>query len=118
MVDEEKFDQDMTQAFEQAIAQQSQQYYVLRLYIAGTTPQSVQALQNLKKICEEHLPGRYELEVIDIYQHPELALPENIVAIPTLIKKLPLPLQILIGNMSNTDKVLVNLDIQTKGNHE
>lgn len=114
MVNEEEFNQDVTAAFEQALSQQDERYYVLRLYIAGTTPQSIQALQNLHKVCEEYLKGRYELEVIDVYQNPELAAPGNIFAIPTLIKQLPLPLQRLIGNLSNTEKLLLGLDIHPR----
>lgn len=100
------------EAFEQALSQRDEKYYVLRLYISGTTPQSVQAIQNIKKLCEEYLPGRYQLEVIDVYQQPNLVKPDNIVALPTLIKKLPLPLQRVIGDMSKTEKVLIGLDIQ------
>ncbi|MBE9228306.1 thiol-disulfide isomerase [Phormidium sp. LEGE 05292] len=117
MVNEEEFEQDIIDSLEQAINQQDRRYYVLRLYIAGTTPQSIQALQNLTKICEEYLKERYELEVIDIYQNPAMAVPGNIFAIPTLIKQLPPPLQILIGNLSNTEKVLVGLDICSIQNH-
>ncbi len=114
MVNEEESERDMTAAFEDALFQKDERYYVLRLYIAGTTPQSIQALQNLKKICEEYLKGRYELEVIDVYQTPELTVPGNIFAIPTLVKQLPLPLQKLIGNLSNTEKVLVGLDLHPR----
>jgi circadian clock protein KaiB len=85
--------------------------YVFRLYVAGNSPKSVRALQKLTKICEEHLKGRYELEVIDIYQNPELLEKEQIYAVPTLIKKLPLPLQKLIGDMTNTEKLLIYLDL-------
>lgn len=86
---------------------------VLRLYLTGTTPASVRALANLKRICEEHLAGRYELEVIDIYQCPALLEGEQIVAAPTLVKKLPLPLRRLVGDMSNTERVLLGLDLRT-----
>nr|WP_245602765.1 circadian clock KaiB family protein [Gloeothece verrucosa] len=96
------------------MAEKDDRYYSLRLYIAGTTPQSIKALNNIQKICQEYLAGRYELEVIDVYQQPNLVAPQNIVAIPTLIKELPLPLQRLIGNMSNIEKVLVGLDIKHK----
>jgi circadian clock protein KaiB len=88
--------------------------YVLRLYVAGKSPKSVNAIANLKKICEENLQGRYELEVIDLYQQPQLAQGEQIIALPTLIKKLPPPLRRIIGDMSNTERVLVGLDIRTK----
>lgn len=88
--------------------------YVLRLYVTGMTPNSKCAIENVKKICEEHLKGRYELEVIDIYQQPYLAEGEQIIAAPTLVKKLPMPLRRLIGNMSNTEKVLLGLDLRSK----
>jgi circadian clock protein KaiB len=90
------------------------QKYVLRLYVAGITPRSAQAITNVTAICEEHLAGRYELEIIDIYQQPVLAKGEQIVAAPTLIKRLPLPLRRLIGNMSEKDRVLVGLDLRRK----
>jgi circadian clock protein KaiB len=86
--------------------------YILRLYITGTTSRSVLAITNLKKICEEYLEGRYELEVIDLYQMPGLAKDEQIIAAPTLIKKLPLPLRRIIGDMSNEEKVLMGLDLR------
>ena len=86
--------------------------YVLRLYVTGMTARSTRAVENVRAICEEHLEGRYELEVIDIYQQPTLAVGEQIIAAPTLIKKLPLPLRRVIGDMSNTDRVLLGLDIR------
>jgi circadian clock protein KaiB len=89
--------------------------YVLRLYVTGTTPRSVQAIRNLKKICEEHLSGRYNLEVVDIYQQPVLAKGEQIIAVPTLIKRLPAPLRRFVGDMSDADKVLLGLDVRPKG---
>lgn len=88
--------------------------YILRLYVAGTSPQSVRAIANVKKICEEHLHGRYELQVIDLYQQPQLAQGEQILAAPTLIKKLPLPLRRIIGDMSSVERVLVGLDLRNK----
>ncbi|MEG4205401.1 circadian clock KaiB family protein [Microcoleus sp. Pol7_A1] len=115
MIDSEDFNLITTELFEQALSQsQQEQHYILRLYIAGTTLQSVTALQNIKKICEQHLQGRYELEVIDIYQQTEAAIAENIVAVPTLIKHLPTPLQKIIGNLSNTEKVLMGLNLVPK----
>ncbi len=86
--------------------------YVLRLYVTGTTIRSARAISNIKEICEEHLKGRYDLEVIDLYQQPVLAVGEKILAAPTLIKKLPPPLRKLVGDMSNTERVLLGLDIQ------
>ena len=102
---------DSSKDFERALAQDSDEHYVLRLYIAGTTPRSIQAVANIRAICEETLHGRYDLEVIDIYQHPHQAKPEQIVVAPTLIKKLPLPVRKIIGDLSNTDRVLVGLDL-------
>ena len=101
-------------ALEKAAAKQATQRYVLRLYITGMTPRSTQAVTNIRKICEEHLQGRYNLEVIDIYQQPTLAEGEQIIAAPTLIKKLPLPLRRFIGDMSNTDRILLGLDLRPK----
>lgn len=86
--------------------------YLLRLYIAGSTPTSSRAIENIKKLCEEHLLGQFDLEVIDLYEKPNLAEGEQIVAVPTLIKKLPPPLRRVIGDMSNFDRVLVGLDLQ------
>jgi len=88
--------------------------YILRLYIAGQSPKSVKAIANIKRICEENLHGRYELKVIDLYQQPQLARGEQIIALPTLIRKLPVPLRRIIGDMSNTEQVLVGLDIRSK----
>jgi circadian clock protein KaiB len=89
-------------------------HYILKLYVAGQSPKSVNAIANIKKICEENLQGRYELDVIDLYQQPQLAQGEQIIAVPTLIRKLPLPLRRIIGDMSNTERVLVGLDIRKK----
>ena len=88
--------------------------YVLRLYVAGQTANSVNAIANIKRICEENLKGRYMLDVIDLYQQPQLAQGEQIIAVPTLIKKFPLPLRRIIGDMSNTERVLVGLDLRKK----
>lgn len=85
--------------------------YVFRLYVANNTPKSVRAIQQIRKICDERLPGRYELEVIDIYEQPEMMEEDQVFAIPTLIKKLPPPLQRLIGDMTNTEKLIVCLDL-------
>ena len=85
--------------------------YILRLYITGMTNRAARTIENLQTFCEKHLAGRYDLQVIDIYQQPELARTEQIVAVPTLIKKLPLPLRRLIGDMSDEERVLVGLDI-------
>jgi circadian clock protein KaiB len=88
--------------------------FLLRLYVAGQTPKSLDAIKNIFKICEENLKERYVLEVIDLYQQPQLALDEQIIAVPTIIKKLPLPLRRVIGDMSNTERVLVGLDLRRK----
>ena len=88
--------------------------YALRLYVAGMSSLSVEAITNIKRICEEELAGRYELEVIDLYQRPSLAADEQIIAVPTLIRKLPLPLRHIIGDLSNEERVLVGLDIKKK----
>ena len=86
-------------------------HYRLRLFVTGTTPRSARAIQNLRKICEEYLQGRYDLEVIDIYQHPEHVKAEQIVVTPTLVKQFPPPLRKLIGDLSDTARVLDALDI-------
>ncbi len=88
--------------------------YILRLYVAGLMPKSTLAIANIKKICEENLQGQYELEVIDLYQQPQLAQGDQIVAVPALIKKLPPPLRRIIGDMSDTDRVLAGLDLPKK----
>jgi len=103
---------DSTKTIEQSLVGPQEQRYILRLYITGVTPQSIRAVANVKKICEEHLQGRYKLEVVDLYQQPQLAKGEQIIAAPTLIKKLPLPLRRIIGDMSKTERVLVGLDLR------
>jgi circadian clock protein KaiB len=85
---------------------------VLRLYIAGQTPRSIAAFSNLKRICEEHLAGRYRIEVIDLVQNPQLAAGDQILAVPTLVRRLPEPVRKIIGDLSNADRVLVGLDIR------
>lgn len=89
-------------------------HYHLRLYVAGQTQKSLSALTNLKRVCEEHLAGRYEIEVIDLLQQPQLAAGDQILAIPTLVRRIPTPLKRIIGDLSNTEKVLVGLDIRPK----
>ncbi len=103
-----------TRQFERIRREGGEGKYLLKLYIAGTTPKSIRAVTNVKKIFEEHLKGRYELEVVDIYQQPVLAKGEQIIAAPTLIKKLPRPLRKLIGDMSDTERILVGLDLREK----
>ncbi len=99
---------------EKAIEERDDRHYVLRLYVAVMTPKSTLAVTNIKKICEDHLAGRYSLEVIDLYKRPALADGEQIIAAPTLLKKLPLPLRRFIGDMSNTEKIVVGLDLRPK----
>ena len=101
-----------TESFERAIKGSAlkRARYILRLYVTGSTGRSLQAVYNLKKICEEHLPD-YDLEVIDIYKDPEAAREAQVIAAPTLVKKLPLPIRKFVGDLSNTQKILVGLDI-------
>jgi len=111
---ERKRGKTSTEEFEKAAAMRDQAKYILRLYVTGMTPKSTRAIANVQKICKEHLAGRYELKVIDIYQQPKLAKGEQIIAAPTLIKKLPLPLRRLIGDMSDTERFLVGIDLKSK----
>ena len=92
----------------------AQERYIFRLYVTGMTPRSTQAFAAIKALCEEHLQGRYDLEVIDIYQHPQLAKDEQIIAVPTLVKELPAPLRRLIGDLSDTERVLLGLDLRRR----
>ena len=110
----QKKTKDSTNAFEGALTEAPQGTYVLRLYVTGTTPASVRAVTNIKRICEEYLQGRYELEVIDLYQQPGQAKEAQIIAAPTLIKKLPLPLRRLIGDMTDKEHVLKGIDLRRK----
>lgn len=88
--------------------------FMLRLYVAGQTPKSMTAFANLKKICEEHLAGRYKIEVVDLLENPQLARGDQILAIPTLVRKLPVPVRKIIGDLSNTERVLIGLDLQPR----
>ncbi len=101
--------------FEKGLAKKKQQEYVLRLYVAGLTPAATRAILNIKEICEQHLAGQYDLQVIDIYQQPALAEGEQIVAVPTLVKQLPQPLRKFIGDLSDRDRLLFGLDLKQKG---
>ena len=85
--------------------------YVMRLYVTGATPRSTRAITNLRALCDQHLPGRYELEVVDIYQQPNLAAEGQVIAAPTLVKSLPLPLRKFIGDMSDTKSILAGLEV-------
>lgn len=93
-------------------AEKSDQVYNLRLYVAGQTPKSLAAFANLKAICEEHLQNKYTIDIIDLLDNPQLASGDQIVAIPTLVRKLPEPLRKIIGDLSNTERVLVGLDLK------
>ena len=97
--------------FEQALKDSTAQVYVLRLFVTGASQKSLQAIDNLKRLCEENFPDQYELEVIDIHQHPGIAAKEQLLAVPTLIKDLPLPVRRLIGNLSNTKEALKSLGV-------
>ena len=88
------------------------EHRTLRLYIAGETPRSIAALSNLQKICDEHLPGKYSIEVVDLLKNPQLAAGDQILAVPTLVRMLPPPLKKIIGDLSNSERVLVGLDLQ------
>lgn len=109
-----------THEFEKALASAADANYVLRLFVSGMTSSSLRAIQNIRDICQEHLDGRYELEVIDLYQDPEQGKREQIVAAPTLIKKLPVPLRKFIGDLSEKEKILIGLDLvpRTTGGKE
>ena len=96
---------------EQKIAETTSDIFLLRLYVAGQTPKSVLAFANLKNICEEHLAGRYTIEVVDLLENPKLARGDQILAIPTLVRKLPEPMRKIIGDLSNTERVLIGLDL-------
>ena len=100
--------------FEKAAKKETKERAVLRLYVTGTTPRSIRAIENIRKICEENLPDNYDLEVIDVYQQPSLLKGEQIVAVPTLIRKLPLPIRRFIGDLSDSEKVLLGLDLKKK----
>jgi len=102
---------DVTAEFEAALEQQKTENYVLRLYIAGNNPRSQMAVENVRKICEEYLKGRYDLEVVDIYQDHSKNPVDLVLAAPTLIRKLPLPLRRVIGDMTRKEKVLIGLDL-------
>jgi circadian clock protein KaiB len=101
-------------AVRKSAARKAAAKHLLRLYVTGTTPRSVRAIENVRRICEEHLKGEYELEVIDLYKNLPLARGDQIIAAPTLIKRLPMPLRRLIGDMSDETRVLVGLDVRPK----
>ena len=88
--------------------------YELRLYLAGHSPKSVRAVENLRRVCEEHLPGRYRIELVDLLENPQLARGDEIIAVPTLVRKLPVPVRNIIGDLSDTEKVLVGLQLRPR----
>jgi circadian clock protein KaiB len=104
---------DATEVFEKNLTQKAfnRAKYIFRLYVTGSTSRSLRAVYNLRKLCEEHLADAYELEVIDIYENPAIAREEQIIAAPTLVRELPLPIRKFVGDLSNTQKVLIGLDI-------
>lgn len=104
-----KVDQD---EYDISVQNSKNETYVLKLYLTGLTPKSIAAMDNLRKICEDNLKGRYTLEIVDLYKNPSLARGEQIIAAPTLIKTLPLPLRRIIGNMSDIERVLIGLDLK------
>lgn len=104
-----------TKAQSANVLDESGEVWNLRLYVAGQTVKSLQAFANLKRICEEHLAGRYTIEVVDLVKQPQLAAGDQILALPTLVRKLPEPIRKIIGDLSNTERVLVGLDLRSKG---
>ncbi|MFB3765284.1 MAG: circadian clock KaiB family protein [Methanotrichaceae archaeon] len=110
----DKIEIDAAKKFEKALESIGKEKYVLRLYVAGLSPRSTEAIENIKHICDKYLPGRYQLEVIDVYQQPIFAKEGQIIAAPTLVKELPPPLRKLVGSMSNTERVLVGMDLHIK----
>ena len=101
-----------TEIIEKGLKKKKPEKYVLRLYVAGMTPRSQNAIKNINKILQENLQGRCDLQVIDVFRHPRLAKGEQIIAAPTLIKKLPLPLRRFIGDLSNTEQIILGLDLR------
>ena len=106
-----KADSDATKTFEQAMLEASTAHYVLVLYIAGMSRRSIEAVANLQAICERYLPGRYEVEVVDVTQEPHRAAQANLIGMPTLIKEFPAPVRKMLGDLSNEQHVLVGLDL-------
>ena len=105
---------DDTAAFEKALAQTGVGRYALTLYVTGSSRRSIQSIEAIKALCEQHLPGRYDLEVVDLYQQPQKAKDAQIIAAPTLIKKLPLPFRRLIGDLTKPDRVLIALNLKSE----
>jgi circadian clock protein KaiB len=105
---------DRTAEYETLLEESKSARYVLRLYVSGTTPRSLAAIEAVHNLCEEHLAGRFEIEVVDVYQRPELARANQIIAAPTLVKELPPPLRKLIGDLTDVERVLRGLDIEVR----
>jgi len=93
------------------MVEENHEQWILKLYVAGITPRSSKAIENLKRICEENVPGRYVIEIIDLLKNPQLAEGDQIIAVPTLVRKLPAPLRKILGDLSNTEKVLIGLNM-------
>ena len=104
----------MTQKKRNTTKSESSERWDLRLYVAGQTARAIAAFENLRRICEEHLPGQYRIEVIDLLKNPQLAKGDQILAVPTLVRKLPEPVRKIIGDLSNTERVLVGLDLRPR----
>jgi circadian clock protein KaiB len=100
-----------TDDFERLAAELNTSTYIFKLYVSGMTPRSTEAINNLKAICDEHLQGRYQLEIIDVYKHPEETIADQIVATPTLVKQLPLPIRRIVGTLSDPERVLTALKV-------
>jgi circadian clock protein KaiB len=109
--------EDVSAEFEDSLSEMGSEHYVLVLYVAGQTARSMRAILNIQRICSEELRDRYDLEIVDIYQEPERAKGEQLFAVPVLIKKLPAPLRRVIGDLSDTQKVLVGLNLRPTGDH-
>ncbi len=109
---------DSTRSFRVASKRSSEPAYVLKLYIAGSTPGSTAAVESLNAICEQHLRGRYQLTIIDVYQQPQLAREQQIIAVPTLVKQLPEPVRRILGDLSDRQRVLVGLDLKPRSHEE
>ena len=105
---------DDIETFERTLHEKENNHYILRLYVSGMTSNSLRAIENVRKICSEYLAGRCHMEIIDIYQQPALAKERQIVAAPTLVKELPLPMRRFIGDMSQTERILQGLDVSMK----
>jgi circadian clock protein KaiB len=113
-IEDEKMKTENETLKETKKALNAEEVWELRLYVAGQTPNSMRAFANLKRIAEEHLKGKYSIEVVDLLKNPQLAAGDQILAIPTLVRKLPEPIRKIIGDLSNTERVLVGLDIRSK----